>query len=417
METREERFNRLQLAFNLIAHHDVESSFSALIDGNREIFKGFKLIYSTNHLEATFANTALKDIEDACSTLTKYFYGSALLFFSDELYDRTWREGRVEIPIDYSLSLDSNAAERFRIWEDGKSLDASENDFENLVRFIKEGADSGFNFDYSFFIIENYYDSMKPNNHRPFNTVRALKRFDHLVYEKESFCLTSPQFLETREQAGQRAIDTLYAFHSSPEIQTFQQRRLLLYVVLLKAVLLNQDKGSNIEYKLANLVEFCLFEIEKFPKTELYFAWKLMKYSSSFRFFDPVSQVGKKTKSKLKGMAWDIFALRYQETMASKSYKGEFYVPFFASFDNRFVELAQACPIRAVLIDEIGKNVITIQLDELEFQMELNDSITPELLYELNDSNKKLARMQQILTEDKLSNIVSELEAQLEQYC
>ncbi|GAM57941.1 hypothetical protein JCM19231_5883 [Vibrio ishigakensis] len=41
--------------------------------------------------------------------------------------------------IDYSLSLDSNAAERFRIWEDGKDLDKSEQDFENLVRFIKEG--------------------------------------------------------------------------------------------------------------------------------------------------------------------------------------------------------------------------------------------------------------------------------------
>ncbi len=417
MKTREERFNRLQLAFNIIVHHDINLSFADLIEGNRDVFNGFKLIYSTNHLENIFANASLKDIEDICPVLKKYFYGTALLFFSDELYDKTWKEGRVELPIDYSLSLDSNAAERFRIWEDGKNLDASEKDFENLVRFIKEGADNGFNFDYSFFIIENYYDSMKPENHRPFNTVRALKRFDHLIYDKELFSVTSPQFLETREKAGQRAIDTLYAFHSSSEVKKFQQRRMLLYVVLLKAVLLNQDKDVSLESKLASLVEFCLFKLDKFPKTELYFAWKLMRYGKKLRFFDPVSQISKKTKSKLKGMSWDIFALRYQETMASKSYTGEFFIPFFASFDNRFVELTQACPIRAVLITEIEKNVITIQLDELEFQTELNNSITSELIFELNDSKKKLTRMQQILTEGKLNDIAIELENQLEQCC
>lgn len=417
METIKERFDRLQLAFNLVVHHDSVLSFSDLIEPNRDVFTGFKLVYSTNHLEGDFAHTSLKAIEEQCPTLKKYFYGSGLLFFSDELYDKTWREERVQLPIDYSLSLDSNAAERFRIWEDGSYLNTSEKDFETLVRFIKDGPGSGFNFDYSFFIIENYYDSMKPENHRPFNTIRALKRFDHLAYDRASFCVTKPVFNETRSQAGQRAIKTLHAFHSSPEIRAFQQRRILLYVVLLKAVILNQDKKGSIESKLAELISFCLFSLEKFPKTELYFAWKLMKYGKSLRFFDPVSQIGKKTKAKIKGMSWDIFALRYQETMASKGNSGDFFIPFFASFDNRFVELANACPIRAVLIDELGENVITIQLDELEFQTELNNSMSVELLHELNDSHKKLERMKKPLTEDKLVEVASGLEAQLEQYC
>ncbi|GAM57942.1 hypothetical protein JCM19231_5884 [Vibrio ishigakensis] len=258
---------------------------------------------------------------------------------------------------------------------------------------------------------------MKPENHRPFNTIRALKRFDNLVYEKESFCVKNPIFNETRSLAGQRTIDTLYAFHSSPEIKGFQKRRMLLYVVLLKAVILNQNKTASIESKLGELIEFCILDLEKFPKTELYFAWKLMKYGKSLRFFDPVSQIGKKTKGKLRGMSWDIFALRYQETMASKSYEGDFFIPFFASFDNRFVELTKACPIRAVLIDEVGENVITIQLDEIEFQTELTNSMSSEMLAELNNSTKKLARMNKPLTEDKLIAVGNKLEVQLEEYC
>lgn len=417
MESKQKRFERLQRAMNEIVSHAPERSFSELIDDKRALFKGFKLIYSTNHLNGDFAQSSLKSIEDDCPVLKKYFYGNGLLFFTDELYDKTKINRRIKIPIDYSLSLDSNAAERFRAWEDGKSLAESVGDFEALVRFIKEGEGNGFNFDYSFFLIENYFDSMKENNHRPFNTVRALKRFDHLVYDKNSFDINNPQFTEDRTSAGHRAIDTLHSFHSSPEIKAFQNRRMLLYIVLLKAVILRQNKSATLAEKLSELIVFCLEHLDKFPKTELYFAWKLLKSGNKLRFFDPVSQITNKTLKKVKGMSWDIFALRYQETMASKGDLGDFFIPFFASFDNKFVELAQACPIRAVLIDEQGKNVITIQLDELEFQTELNQSISSEIHQTLTNPRLKLQRMSTKLSYEEMQIKAELLEAELETYC
>lgn len=416
MESRQQRFERLQKAMNEIVLHAPERSFSELIDDKRALFKGFKLIYSTNHLDGGFAKFSLKSIEDECPVLKKYFYGNGLLFFTDELYDKTKEHGAIKIPIDYSLSLDSNAAERFRAWEDGKSLDKSVGDFEKLVRFIKEGEGNGFNFDYSFFLIENYFDSMKENNHRPFNTVRALKRFDHLAYDKVNFDINNPKFTEDRTLAGHRAIDTLHAFHSSPEIKAFQNRRMLLYIVLLKAVILRQNKSTTLADKISELIVFCLNDLDKFPKTELYFAWKLLKKGTDLRFFDPVSQISDKTLKKIKGMSWDIFALRYQETMASKGNLGDFFIPFFASFDNRFVELAQACPIRAVLIDEQGGNVITIQLDELEFQTELNESISPEVNQTLLNPKLKLKRMKTKLPYDAMQVKAKLLEDELETY-
>lgn len=199
-------------------------------------------MYSTNNLQSEFSNSSLKRIEEQCVTLKKYFYGSGILFYSDELYSEIKRKGSVEIPIDYSLSLDSNAAERFRIWENGGSLDKDECRFDSLVRFIKEGKEQGFNFDYSFFIIQNLIDSMKPDNHRPFNAIRALKRFDYLEYKKGAFDVKRPNFSESRAESGRRAIATLHSFHSSSEIQGFLRRRKALYLVLLKAVLLREQK-------------------------------------------------------------------------------------------------------------------------------------------------------------------------------
>lgn len=413
-ENQQERIMRLQSAVNVILLHEPANSFKNLIENNEDLFKGFKLVYSTNNLDSEFSHSSLRKIEEHCPTLKKYFYGTGILFYSDELYAATKRQGRIEIPIDYSLSLDSNAAERFRVWENGGSLDKEEGRFEGLVRFIKEGKEQGFNFDYSFFIIENLIDSMRPENHRPFNTIRALKRFDHLEYEKDSFDIRSPKFSETHEQSGKRAIETLHAFHSSKEIKGFLNRRKGLYLILLKAILLREQKDLGLGTKLEMLVEYSLDALGAFAKTEIYFAWKLLKHGKNLRFFDSVSQLGKKSLHRIKGMAWDLFAIRYQETLASKSNIGDFYVPFFASFDNRFVELAQACPIQAVLIDDVDKRVMTIHLDEYEFIVDLNQSITTELNRRLQDPAEKIKRMSEKPTEKELDKRASELEQILE---
>lgn len=416
-ETPQERIMRLQNAVNAILMHKPVDSFKNLIENNAALFQGFRLVYSTNNLDAEFSHSSLKEIEEHCPTLKKYFYGTGLLFYSDDHYAATKTKGRIKIPIDYSLSLDSNTAEKFRIWENGGSLDNEENRFEGLVRFIKEGKEQGFNFDYSFFIIENLLDSMKPDNHRPFNTIRALKRFDHLEYERGSFDILNPRFAENRETSGRRAIEALHAFHSSNEIQGFLNRRKALYLILLKAILLREQKNLDLNDQLRLLIEFSLDALGAFAKTEIYFAWKLLKHGKDFRFFDPISQLGKQSLHKIKGMAWDLFAIRYQETLASKSNLGDFYVPFFASFDNKFVELAQACPIRAVIIDDIEKRVMTIYLDEYDFMVDINESITAELNNLLQNPEEKIKRMSKKPSAEELESKATELELVLCEYC
>ncbi|MBQ4851046.1 hypothetical protein [Pseudoalteromonas sp. MMG012] len=415
-ETPQQRIIRLQNAANAIVMHASSDSFKNLIDNNENLFRGFRLVYSTNNIEAGFSHSSLKSIEDDCPTLKKFFYGTGLLFYSEKHYEDTKRKGRIRIPIDYSLSLDSNAAERFRIWESGGSLDKEESRFEGLVRFIMEGKEQGFNFDYSFFIIENLLDSLKPENLRPFNTISALKRFDHLEYEGESFDIRNPKFTENKEVAGQRAVEALRAFQSSTETQRFLDRRMGLYLIFLKAVLLREQKEMGLYKQLEALIEYSLDTLGAFAKTEIYFSWKLLKYGKTFRFFDPISQLGKKSLHKIKGMSWDLFAVRYQETLASMSDIGDFYVPFFASFDNRFVELAQACPIRAILIDDLDKRVMTIHLDEYEYMVDLNRSISTELNHRLQDPEEKIKRMSRKPTVKELEKKANELELALTKY-
>ena len=276
-KTKELRYERFIKAMYEIMLHPAEHSFWDLIDNRGDIFEGFKLIYSTNHSDGESGVISLNKIEDECPVLKTNFYGNGLLFFSDNIYDESKKNGTAKIAIDYSLSFDKNTAEKFRIWEGGGSLDKSLGDFEKLVRFIK---DVDFNFDYSFCLIEDYVNLMQEHNDRPFNTIRALKRFDHLDYDKKLFDINNPRFSENRIDAGVRAMVTLDTFRSSPEIKEAQLRRLVVYIVLLKAVIIRQKKNVELKDQLYKLVRFCLTNLGKITKTELYVAWKLLKYGS-----------------------------------------------------------------------------------------------------------------------------------------
>lgn len=413
MESPPNRLKRLRYLVSIIVHHRPEKSFSSLIEENKELFHGFKVIYSTDNFETNFLSGSLKDIENKCPVLKKYFYGSGILFYSDESYKTILAKGKYEIPIEYSLSLDSNIAERFRVWENGGNLAQDEEKFENLIRFIKE---NNFNFDYSFFIIENLKTAMKEENQRPYNTIRALKRFDSYQFDNLDFNLKNPKFNENRESSGKKAAEILYRFSSSEEVLLKLEHQKTLYLMMLKAVIIQQNSKINLNQKLSELMKYSIKAIGKFPKTEIYFGWKLFKYGSRFRFFDPISNLNEKSLSKIKGMSWDLFSQRHQETLASKSFTSEFYIPFFASFDNRLIELSKASPIRALIIDERDKRVISVYQDELEFQEDMHQVNEVELKKSLNSNQQIFERMSNKYLSHLLDDNISILEDQIKKY-
>lgn len=270
------------------------------------------------------------------------------------------------------------------------------------------------NFDYSFFVIENYFDSLDEKNNRPFNSIRALKRFDSLIYNQNNFNIYHPIFTENRESAGKRACEVFSTYYENREmVLELHTNRKLLYSVLLKSILLKKNENIDIKDKLRLLIEFSLKKLGFFAKTEIYFGWKFLKYNASLNFFDPIRTLGKNSLKKIRGMSWDLFSVRYLEKLIGMNTGADFYIPFFVSFDNRFINLLKVCPIRAVIIDEKIQRGSTGYLDELEFMEDINNSITEELNLELNDPSKKIKRMFKQIDCEILEIEISKLEEEL----
>ena len=88
MERPVERIERLNHLIHAIVLHPPEDSFSSLIEENTTLFQGFNIAYSTNSLESNFSGISLASIEQKCTSLKKFFYGSGLLFYSDIIYQQ-----------------------------------------------------------------------------------------------------------------------------------------------------------------------------------------------------------------------------------------------------------------------------------------------------------------------------------------
>jgi hypothetical protein len=403
-ETTTERLHRFEAATDLIVRYPPEGSFRGLIDRSGSLLDGFRLVYATDHLESKFNGVSLADIEADCPSLARFFSGTGLLFHSVDIYEEMVRSGTVQLPIDYSVGFDTQIAEAFRLYESGNTISDWDR-FCNLIQYVTR---HNFNFDYSFYIIEDLINSADQKNTRPFNTVRALKRFD---FVNPASLLENPKcpiFTESREASGRRACDALASFLSSDEIKRSLVRRKTLLTVLVKATCLFWKSRTDVIGNLSTLINFSLDHLGRFAKLELYFAWKLFKHGESLRFFAPLCQPSEVALSKLSGMSWDLYSIRHQETMASSSRKGAFFVPFFATLDRRLKELRDAYPIRCLLIDDHGQRLNTIFVDELEFFTDVNAALDTSTEARLRNPHAKMERLSRQVSDSDIEKLLSE---------
>lgn len=406
LESAENRISRLEAASNCIIQHSPHASFNDLIEPNLHLFNDFRLIYSTNHLDADFKGILLSEIENICPAINKYFYGTGLCFYSDNFYKELKLKGSVALPIDYSISFDTQVAEAFRCYEDGKNI-SKWDWFESLVKTIKE---KDFNFDYTFYIVEDLVNSFDITNNRPFNTIRALKRFDNLDFSAFKSNPKSPVFNDTRDSAGKSAIEALYSFGSSDFIKRSLIRRKGLKLIMMKAMQLRWVARKDFNKDLAELVEYSITVLGKFGKLELYSAWKLLKSGHLHDFFIEILQPSEKALKKINGISWDLYSLRHQETMASFSKIGDFYIPLIATFDKRFKSFIKAFPLRCLLIDDRDERLNLIFYDEKEFFNEINNVVSSRLRDELANPKAKVKRLSIPLDEPSLDDALLSLE-------
>ena len=333
-------------------------------------FPGMKAIVSLPGMDRDVMPVALREHSDTGECLVPYFSSDRLFFLDDALVrDILLKEGMV-FPVDYTVTLDTNAATYVHAFMQGKSGGDGGEKIRGLMEKLL--LTDGLNFDHLFYVVENSKvaaRARKGGGATRMTFWRALSRkFRRNLVSLQLFCSIDTQayrargeirMLATPRLAVQRA--ATYAWDSYgkpgatylPGAGILKQRALLLQVIGM--VRIGHTPGGDARTKLRDFVAFSHDTAAVMATREIALAQRFFSSPSSIRLLERIKP-GLKGRliEHLDNTAWDLYAPRLLEELLASGAgtQGRFMVPYIMSFDRGLKESVSGFRVKAVLFDE-----------------------------------------------------------------
>ncbi|QVX40710.1 hypothetical protein J4H89_23235 (plasmid) [Ralstonia solanacearum] len=340
-----------------------------------------RAVVCTNQRGAVPLDLSL-NLDSNCYT-TPLFEGPRAFFMSRHTsIQARLTGGKATVPIDYSLSFDSNFAERLRAVMNGRNVQAADRERVISVLMLKANNDR-----VQFDVMPCLYENIRlarenAENARPLETLIAFRMLDHLDWA--SFRNNSNQ-LEfgmppeaLKEMLRHEAEVFLTSLYTNPSVLRHEAGSLGIQALLLRMATLwhKNPNRRDIKRLLGDLLEFCFARLGYLPVTELSLIWSGIKNKeATAAFFDPITKPAAPQKmfDRIRGMAWDMTHLRIMEQAATQSVLGSFFIPYFVSIDARWRDLLRLNPVSLMLIDDSRKSALFARAHDLEFHTVCNE--------------------------------------------
>jgi len=292
-----------------------------------------------------------------CEYVTPIFEGPrAMLISRHTAVQAHITGGRSNVLVDYSLSFDSNFAQRLRSFVNSRKIEAVE--WDRVVSVLRlKAANPRVQFDVIPFLNENTrFVREAPDNLRPVETLIAFRMLDHLNWQAFLADPTQLDFGESIETLHERLKPGEEAYLSSlySDARVLKQEAMALgtQALLLRLATLRKRHKQDLKSILRGLLDFSILELGAVPITELTLIWKGFSTRQPARFFGPLVNPSGDVVADARSMAWDLTHLRSLQDVARQTQLGSFFVPYFVSFDARWREMLRLNPIRLMLMDD-----------------------------------------------------------------
>jgi hypothetical protein len=284
--------------------------------------------------------------------LRPFFAGPYLYFINNQIITRMVPGERVEVKVDYSISLDTNAASYVEDFVNNNRTNVPAG-FIKAMEFMLEHRP---NFDYSFYLMEN-----TPNYRDPAKAVRIRQKLiaiqkldyadrDHYKRTGEVKALVSDAQLEALTDVK------LHQFYVRRQAErgafSYEHWHDILYVMLLKIIEYCRRSKVPLERKIEQLFDFMHEEMNAYFDRLTVVALKLFENRNSLTFFNPLNKGGSARnreglRNTIRGMAWDLTLIRILEQLSATKMGGDYFVPLFLSSDQKMLKLFDTHPLLA----------------------------------------------------------------------
>ena len=349
--------------------------------------------------------------------VTPFFEGPRAFFMSAGTSIQARRTGgQSNALIDFSLSFDSNFAEKMRAAIAGESIQQVDRNRVDEVLMLK-ARNRNVQFDVLPFLIENTRLTRDdPRNERPLNTLIAFRMLDHLDWD--AFRDDHTRFVfdvpceELKAALRPEAEAFLSELQTSEQVIHHEAKSAGTQALLLRFARLWHEKRKPDKRRiLSELLRFSIHNLGAIPLTELHLIWSGMTSELGSPFFGPITGRSKTMLDEVRGMAWDMTLLRVLEKNTTASQLGSFFIPYFVSIDRRWRHLLRLNPVRLMLINDAHRCVLFARTDELEFQHVLGECMQTELQSEMTPEKVETRRRSaQAIRLDAMQQLIAEEE-------
>lgn len=348
-------------------------------------------------------------------------FGSQNVFVLDsQTFADMNKHGAAEYPLDFSISLDTEAMSYLHPFIVGAYNKGIPDDFKEVFAFI---AQDEVNVDPTPYMSENILklDELKLAD-GVFKTLRSyevLRTLDKKrLRSKGEVCSVL-----TNEEVNARALELISGMYrdrsNHAAMAGLQARHSYLYLCLMKMVEIQiKSPKRSTKNKLIEFITFCDEEVATLFARETAIAAAYFEKGHDLTFFGKMHK-GQDLQKPLKNMAWDLCHVRQLEegmTMLPVR-EARYFFTALLTFDKRLIEIIDLYPLRSFGFKVSGGEQITNyggDLIENVFANELDRATVHERFLSSRALDSRSSRRDKV--REELPDIVARMETALERW-
>ncbi|AVK83600.1 hypothetical protein C3943_08460 [Lysinibacillus sp. B2A1] len=325
-----------------------------------DLTEDFRLIIAMENYEKDIYPEGLTKILNQENTdFVPYFYSEKIFFLDEDIMNDMSEFLEIQIKYDYSIMLDTNYTSYIEVFLNQQNNPNFPQ--ESIYRTIDIMLKNNFNYDYTFYLIENYQNlflagerkfSVTNESHlalyKNLYHLELFKSIDSQVYLNEG----EIEFQITQNEAQLRAdrlIESIYIENN--DLKTFIETHKNLTLLLIGIWQIQFESKASPKNKMKKLIDYMINKIGIYFEREMIIAYKYFENPKSVAMLNKINRGGKQKDllKKIENIVWDFLVPRVMEVFITGNKKNSYFIPLFLSHDKKLKELIKLFKIKGFI--------------------------------------------------------------------
>ncbi|MED4552793.1 hypothetical protein [Lysinibacillus capsici] len=325
-----------------------------------DLTKDFRLIMTMENYEKDIYPEGLTNILNQENTdFVPYFQSEKIFFLDDNIMNDMLELPETHIKYDYSIMLDTNYTSYI---EDFLNQQNKPNfPQESIYRTIDIMLKNNFNYDYTFYLIENYQNLFLAGEQEFSVTNKSHLALYKNLYHLELFkSIDSQIYLNERKiefqitpNEAQLKTDHLIksVYKESNGLKIFIEAHKNIKLLLIGIWQIQFESKASPKNKMKKLINYMVEKVGIYYEREMILAYKYFKNPKSVGMLNKINKGGKQTDliRKIENIVWDFLVPRVMEFSIAANKKNSYFIPLFLSHDKKLKELIALFKIRGFI--------------------------------------------------------------------